>query len=133
MVQGANAEIEETPLSIFETTDAEFLGKAAHACRCQPTTVALEVTQLVFDKDFLVRPIDEFHVKNIKKLLQSNPNSFATPFLLEVVPEDCPTKDNWNLDPNVHSNWRYHLLGGNHGVLVVVPTIVPSFIKTRMQ
>ena len=65
------------PLSIFETSEANFLGKAAHACRCQATTVALKVTQLVFYEDFLVRPIDEFHVKNIKKLLQANPNSFA--------------------------------------------------------
>ena len=73
------------------------------------------MTQLVFDEDFLVRPIDEFHVENIKKLLQANPNSFATPFLLEVVPEDCPTKDNWSLDANVHSGWRYRVLGGNHG------------------
>jgi hypothetical protein len=113
--QDASPDIDETPLLRFETFETNFLASSAHRCRAQLTTVLLEVTQLIFDNDFLVHPINNFHVKNIKKLLTHNPNNFATPFLLEVVSEDCPTAEKWSKDPKVHSTWRYRVSEGNHG------------------
>jgi hypothetical protein len=52
------------------------------------------------------------HLENIKNLLLERPESFVTPFVLVVDPEDCPDIDHW--DPERMSTWKYRVIGGNH-------------------
>lgn len=63
----------------------------------------------------LVRPVDELHIENIKTLMFAKPASFNAPFLLLVDAKDCATKEDWVNDPAVYKNWKYHVIGGNHG------------------
>lgn len=87
--------------------------------KVQMTTVMLHVKNLILDGEqaiaTLVRPIDKLHVENIKTLMFSHPAGFSAPFLLMVDPKDCPTKDDWNTDPEIHKKWKYVVVGGNHG------------------
>src|SRR5450759_1199435 len=63
----------------------------------------------------LVRPVDELHVENIKSLMIKKPANFRASFLLMVDPKDCPTKQDWNPNPEVYKAGKYQVLGGNHG------------------
>jgi hypothetical protein len=64
----------------------------------------------------LVRRVDELHIENIKTLMFAKLASFSAPFLLIMVDlKDCPTKADWNPNPNIHTKWKYRVLGGNHG------------------
>ncbi len=103
----------ETEASKAETTRLIAEGKV------QQTTVLLHVAKnLILGGEgdtTLVRPVDELHVENIKTLMFAKPASFSAPFLLMVDPKDCPTKADWNPNPDVHTKWKYRVLGGNHG------------------
>ena len=85
----------------------------------QATTVLLHVKEnLLLGREgeaTLVRPVDELHVENIKTLMVNKPASFSAPFLLMVDEKDCPTKEQWNPNPDVYKTWKYRVLGGNHG------------------
>jgi hypothetical protein len=87
--------------------------------RVQATTIALDIDNLILDepmdhpKSTMVRPLDMLHLENIKNLLLERPENFVTPFVLVVDPEDCPDVDSW--DPDQMSNWKYRVIGGNHG------------------
>lgn len=110
----------DTPLERHESeaTKGE-LTKLILERKVQPTTVLLHVKHnLLLGREgdaSLVRPVDALHVENIKTLMFKKPASFSAPFLLLVDEKDCPTKNDWNKDPDVHKNWKYHVLGGNHG------------------
>src|SRR5450759_534075 len=113
-------EDEDTLLSKHETeaTKAE-LTKLIMEGKVQKTTILLHVKQnLLLGREgdsTLVRPVDELHVENIKTLMFQKPASFSALFLLMVDPKDCPTKQDWNPNPEVYKKWKYIVLGGNHG------------------
>lgn len=109
-----------TALQREETNIArEEVSRLMETKRVQKTTVILKTTNLVLVDDIedenstLVRAVDRLHVENIKTLLKNNPTNFTTPFVLVVVPEDCPTVADW--DPIKATTWRYRVIGGNHG------------------
>ena len=94
------------------------LSKLIMEGKVQKTTVLLHVNNLILGAEgdaSLVRQVDELHVENIKTLMLQKPANFSAPFLLMVDPKDCPTKQDWNPNPDVHKTWKYRVLGGNHG------------------
>lgn len=103
----------ETEGSKAETTKLISEGKV------QQTTVLLHVANnLILGEEgnsTLVRPVDDLHVENIKTLMFANPANFSAPFLLLVDAKDCPRKEDWNTNPDVHGTWKYRVIGGNHG------------------
>ena len=110
----------DTPLSKHEVeANKEELTKLISDGKVQKTTVMLHVQENLIlgtgGDGTLVRPVDELHVENIKNLMIQKPVNFSAPFLLLVDPKDCPTKEDWNPNPDVYRTWKYLVLGGNHG------------------
>src|SRR5450759_2335694 len=105
----------DTPLSKHEQEATKVeLTKLIMEGKVQKTTVLLHVKHnLLLGKEgeaTLVRPVDELHVENIKMLMIKKPANFSAPFLLMVDPKDCPTKQDWNPNPDVYKTWKLSLI-----------------------
>jgi len=110
----------DTPLAKYKTEAASAeTTKLIMEGKMQLTTVMLHVKNLILEGEeataTLVCPIDQLHIENIKTLMFSHPAGFSAPFLLFVHPDDYPTREHSNPNPEIHQKWRYFVVGGNHG------------------